>query len=238
MEQILKKHSSSPPLRKWNLSIHLNHQKKKKERLEESTLGTWNRRKRKRTSGWREKGEARSCWPRGWYWMLGGTAVGGGSLTSWQEHKETRSGGSGREEGWFGEEEASRCSASDGGSPDRVGRGMKETPLADPTLRTKASLCLLPPLWKRDHLYYPARLSWTFLRLYLCVCVCERAYSCARLGIYRILGAVITQGRREFESSLLEAIEVRAKGGGRALISKVAGWGQKPCLIKSEGRER
>lgn len=178
MEQILKKHSSSPPLRKWNLSIHLNHQKKKKERLEESTLGTWNRRKRKRTSGWREKGargEARSCWPRGWYWMLGGTAVGGGSLTSWQEHKETRSGGSGREEGWFGEEEASRCSASDGGSPDRVGRGMKETPLADPTLRTKASLCLLPPLWKRDHLYYPARLSWTFLRLYLCICVCERA---------------------------------------------------------------
>lgn len=32
MEQILKKHSSSPPLRKWNLSIHLNHQKKKKRK--------------------------------------------------------------------------------------------------------------------------------------------------------------------------------------------------------------
>lgn len=60
---------------------------------------------------------------------------------------------------------------------------------------------------------------------------------CARLGIYRILGAVITQGR-EFESSLLEAIEVRAERAERALISKVAGWGQKPCLIKSEGRER
>lgn len=117
---------------------------------------------------------------------------------------------------------------------------MKETPLADPTLRTKASLCLLPPPFGNE-ITYTIQPDY---RERFCVCICvyvcasERAYSCARLGIYRILGAVITQGRREFESSLLEAIEVRAKGGGRALISKVAGWGQKPCLIKSEGRER
>lgn len=119
------------------------------------------------------RGEARSWWPRVGIGCCEAHEVGGGggSLTSWQEHKETWSGGSGREEGWFGEEEASRCSASDGGLPDRVGRGMKETPPADPTLRTKASHCLLPPLWKRDHPYH-ARLSWTFLRLYPCAYWC------------------------------------------------------------------
>lgn len=50
------------------------------------------------------------------------------------------------------------------------------------------------------------------MNVFALVSVCAPVLVCARLGIYRILGAVITQGR-EFESSLLEAIEVRARGG-------------------------
>lgn len=56
--------------------------KKKKKGWKRAPLEHGTEGKGRGHRGGERKGEARSCWPRGWYWMLGGTAVGGGSLTS------------------------------------------------------------------------------------------------------------------------------------------------------------
>lgn len=81
--------------------------------------------------------------------------------------------------------EASRCSASDDGGllPDRVGRGMKETPPADPRRRTKASASAFSPCSSLETRSPPIpprrRLSIVnvFARARVCVC------ASARLGI-------------------------------------------------------